>query len=64
MATTITNEPKNDSTIRNESEYNPPAVFGKAKFGRSRFGKIKAGRGQKYTNEDKNSSSFENETKN
>ena len=60
----FTNEPKNDSTFEKESEYNPPAVFGKAKFGRSRFGKGKAGSGQKYTNEDKNTSSLTNESKN
>ena len=64
MATSFTNEEKNDSTFRKEREHKPPAVFGKAKFGKSRFSKIRAGEGQEYTNEDKNDSTFTDESKN
>ena len=64
MATSFTNENKNDSTFENEEESIRPAKFGKAKFGESKFDRGGAGSGQSYDNEDKNDSNYSNETKN
>ncbi len=66
MATTFTNESKNDSSFENEDNKDmvPAGKFGKAKFGRSKFGTASPQDISDYTNESKNSSNFNNETKN